>query len=279
MGATDNDLLAEKSYSSVMKYIRIAGSKDEVHQIRSVLRMISSAPMGREILKEIADRGEIVKISLVSKFSRGDFNFSTKARYYADDNSIEIRKGAVNLSETNKDKLLRAQIRMSRILAHELQHSADSAKNTWLLYHAANIDESVLVNVLGEAHAFFSDEQLDRELRGQYGMLGKRSFRGKEVEETVDPLPRVWRTDAVERALSGESPMFKDYMNRRRRISCQKKYPVSGFKTTMDFRRNVEYYLEKMLCADISFDEAILHVKHSIKLLPAVKAQQPNHDR
>ena len=51
----DNDLLAEKSYSSVMKYIRIAGSKDEVHQIRSVLRMISSAPMGREILKEIAD--------------------------------------------------------------------------------------------------------------------------------------------------------------------------------------------------------------------------------
>ena len=273
----NNSSLAQKSYEEALKYIQITGSPDEVQTLQEVLQMIVSTSAGRQIVQGLAARGETIPLFFVEDLKEKDaeFDFKLNGTFSSRDNSVKLLKEPTTLSE----KSIHSRIKMARLLAHELQHSADDEKNKWLSSYAANIDESVLVDVLAEAHAILQEDQLKRELFFQYDLFDKKDTGEKGGPESVDPLPADRCKKAMERALSGSVPLFKKYMNRIRKIKAQKKYEVRNFRETMAFRNNVEYYLKKMLNSDMSFDEAMLWVKQSIKLLPAVKTKLTDRDK
>ncbi len=272
-----NRLVGKLFYQFVKPLLVYKGNKEDVKALTELVQLVASAPAGRKILEGIMARRKPVTLFFVSELKNNE-GLPISGQYYWVDNSVKLLRKNQDLSKMNREEAIRSKIETTCVLAHELQHSADGSINKWLDLHAANIDESVLVNVLAEAHAVLSEDQLDRELRAQYGLLGKRITQGKEEKETTEPVPTARLKKATERALSGEISMFRGYMNRRRRLVSRRKYPERGLRATAVFRETVEDYLKEMNVS-MSFTEAIMHVKQSIKLLPAAKIQSEKRDR
>ena len=251
----------------VLSYFKISGTTQEIQALKELLQMIASVPAGQQILQGIVDRDKTVKLFFAPNVAQGKYAFGMNGQYFLGDNSVKLLKDATNLADIPIKERISLKINQACILAHELQHSADGSINKWLDWHATNINESVLAKVLAEAHAFLNEDQLDRELRAQYGLLGTKMVRGKKELESVTPHSPARRKDAIKRALSGESPMFKGYMNGVRRITSRQKYRARDLTMTALYRTTVEAYLKKMQVA-MTFDEAMGYIKDSIKLLP-----------
>ena len=259
----------------VLSYFKISGATQEIRELKELLQMIASVPAGQKILQGIVDRGKAVKLFFVPNLNQGKYEFGMSGQYFWGDNSVKLLKDERDLSDVPFGERIPLKINQACILAHELQHSADGSINKWLDWHATNINESVLTKVLAEAHAFLNEDQLDRELRAQYGLLGTKMVRGKKEMESVTPHSPARRKDAIKRALSGESPMFKGYMNGVRRITSRQKYRARDLKMTALYRTTVEAYLQEMHVA-MTFDEAMGYIKDSLKLLPATPTHSSN---
>lgn len=259
-------------YDQALQQFIFKGDKKDILRLQELIGMVASVPTGREILEGIIVRGKPVTLLFVSEL-KNSAGLSVNGQYFWADNSVSLLRPNQDESKMSPEEAVRSKIMQVRILAHELQHSADGSINKWLDLHAANIDESVLVNVLAEAHALMNESQFVRELTAQLEMT-----QGKEVTDSAEPYPPERLKRATERAFSGNSPMFKAYMNRMRRLVSRRKYRERDFQTTVAFRTNVENYLKNMR-VDMSFDEAMRYVKQSIKLLPAAKVQSTKPSR
>ena len=134
--------------------------------------------------------------------------------------------------------------------------------------NARTPNELMLAEGLCEMSAYMKGDQINKELRSNYGLLKKIIVNGKEYTEDVKPRSATDRKKAMDRALSGNNPHLKKYMTRK----CQE-LVIEPTASAAVFRQNVQHFLQE-LNVPMSFEEALICVGQCTKLLPMAKTRK-----
>lgn len=250
-------------YKQILQQFTFEGDEKDIVQLQELVSMIASVPSGQRVLQDAVDRNSPLTISFCDGFK----DKGTKGIFLWHEQAIKLVRFDKDLLEKTEKVQLEAKIKMANVMAHELQHYVDFPQNTLLNRNAHVANEGVLAVVLCEMSAFSTGDSVECELRTQHGMPVR----------WVPKTPDEWKK-VMSRVLSGENKNIKDYIDkcrasaRKHNVSFEQKMP------SMEFYQVVTNFFKKRHI-DMSFEEAMLCVSQSQKLLPMATCSKTKQDR
>ena len=250
-------------YEQVIQQFTFEGDERDIVQLQELASMIASVPSGQGVLQDALNR----KTPLTISFCDGFKDKGTKGMFLWREQAIKLVRLDTELPRKMEKKLIEVKIKMSNIMAHELQHYVDRPFNKWLDKNAYTLNEGILSIVLCEMSAFKTGDSVETELR---------TLRGMPIR-WMPKTPDDWNMVML-RVLSGDNKKMKWYIDRRRQMAQKMSISFEQKLPSKEFYQGVTDYLNKMNIP-MNFTEAMLCVSQSQKLLPPLTPYKPSKDR
>jgi len=161
-------ILEKLYFARIFLHFKFVGSRQEVADLKSFIRLLATVPTGQIILENVLKDRKRIRL-----FFDKNMDERTSGLFNSRTYNLKLNPRDLHNPDLSEEEQFKRKAFMTEVLSHELQHAATAVSIRKSVLGARSTKDFILASRIIEASAYYMQRRVQRELLEQYPQIGE----------------------------------------------------------------------------------------------------------